>query len=337
MGVLMLTSTTDPVPADRFGEFGLDACLIKPVKRSELFNHMLEALSARASNGSSAACLSVAEPQECDKKKLHGRPLLILLAEDNLVNQRVARGILEKRGHTVTVVGNGREAVQSVITQRFDLVLMDVQMPEMDGLAATAEIRRLEEPMGHRTPIVAMTAHALKSDEQRCLECGMDGYVSKPVDAQKLLDVINRLARPASAETAAGPEDVALPGESSSQPVPVSREVFDLESLLARVEGDWELLHELLALFLESAPLLMEEIETGMVNADAGTVERASHALKGSMQSIGADGGAKAAARMEEAGRMRDLSGAGELLAVLREESSRLFEVLPGTQLRGAL
>lgn len=337
LGVLMLTSTTDPVSRERFAELGLDACLIKPVKRSELFNHMLQALDNRSGKFRTDGAQSEVDSQDFGNEAPQGRPLSILLAEDNPVNQRVARGILEKRGHAVTVVGNGLEAVQSVTTQRFDLVLMDVQMPEMDGLTATTEIRRLEEPLGHHTPIVAMTAHALKSDEQRCLASGMDGYVSKPVNARKLLEEINRLARPVNNEVAAESSAPPLAHKLFAQPTPVNRDVLNLDSLLARVEGDWDLLHELLALFQESAPLLVAEIETGLAKSDAATVERAAHALKGSMQSIGAEGGAKAAARLEEVSRMGSLEHAGEQFAVLRDENTRLCEILPGLQLRGAL
>ena len=116
----------------------------------------------------------------------------MLVAEDNIVNQRVAAGLLTKRGHQVTVVSNGREAVAAVQQGPFDLVLMDVQMPEMDGLEATAAIRTWERESGHRIRIVAMTAHAMTGDRDRCLEAGMDGYLSKPIDQQSLFAAVEQ-------------------------------------------------------------------------------------------------------------------------------------------------
>jgi len=323
MGVLLLSSSGRVVQPEQFESLGLDACLVKPVKRSELFNAMLEAHGRRHA-GVAPALRSTGRGESAVDEMPACRPLLILLAEDNPVNQRVARGILEKRGHQVVVVSNGREAVEAATLQQFDLVLMDVQMPELDGLAATAEIRRQETLSGQYTPIVAMTAHAMASDEARCLEAGMDGYISKPVDVRKLLATIHRLARPADAN----PTDEGATAPSwNAQAAP--REIFDIESVLARVEGDEDLLQELIALFQESAPLLIDEIESGVRGSDAPTVERAAHALKGALQSIGASSGAKAAAALEAAGRSADLTEAKHLLAALSEEYARLLAALP--------
>ena len=166
-----------------FRQQGVAACLIKPVRRAELKAALLAALgvpSGEASPGEEAAT-GAAPPSH---------PLRILLAEDNAVNQRVARVLLEKRGHTVSVAGNGREAVRLVEERDFDLVLMDVQMPEMDGLEATMVLRARETGAGRRLPIVAMTAHAMKGDAERCLEAGMDAYVSKPIRPEVLLAAI---------------------------------------------------------------------------------------------------------------------------------------------------
>ena len=120
-----------------------------------------------------------------EKKKFH-----ILVAEDNVVNQRLALRLLEKRGHNVMVVANGREALRVLDQQKFDVVFMDVQMPEMDGFEATAAIRAREQSLGGHLPIIAMTAHAMKGDRERCLQMGMDGYISKPIRAQELYHVL---------------------------------------------------------------------------------------------------------------------------------------------------
>jgi two-component system, sensor histidine kinase and response regulator len=122
-----------------------------------------------------------------------GHRLCILLAEDNVVNQRLAVRLLEKRGHDVTVAANGREALAAIAKQRCDLVLMDVQMPEMDGFEATAAIREIEKTTGAHILIVAMTAHAMKGDEERCIAIGMDGYISKPIEPQRLFQIIDEL------------------------------------------------------------------------------------------------------------------------------------------------
>ena len=140
-----------------------------------------------------AASTALVDSPDSNTEVTSSRPLTILVAEDNVVNQRVAQGILDKRGHTVIIANNGREAVQAVATQRFDLVLMDLQMPEMGGLEATATIRQMETVTGGHTPIVAMTAHAMTGDQERCLAAGMDAYLSKPIRPQQLLATINRL------------------------------------------------------------------------------------------------------------------------------------------------
>ena len=133
-----------------------------------------------------------------DQPQRASMPLNILLAEDNIVNQRVAVSILEKRGHVVQPVNNGKEALAALACEHFDLVLMDVQMPEMDGLEATAAIREMEQQSGRHIPIIAMTAHAMKGDRERCLDAGMDDYLAKPVDAKALMEVLQRWSPAAS-------------------------------------------------------------------------------------------------------------------------------------------
>jgi signal transduction histidine kinase/CheY-like chemotaxis protein len=181
--VTMLSCTAQKDGAARLRQQGVAACLAKPVRRSELKAALLAALGTPAGEASPAeeSATNPAPPTQ---------PLRILLAEDNAVNQRVARAMLEKRGHTVSVAGNGREAVRLATEQAFDLVLMDVQMPEMDGLEATMALRAGEAGAGRRLPIVAMTAHAMKGDAERCLEAGMDAYISKPIKPEVLFATI---------------------------------------------------------------------------------------------------------------------------------------------------
>jgi len=183
---MMLSSADLPGDAARCRQLGVAVYLTKPLKQSELLDAILKVLGAPAVDGEQAA---PADEQPIGEAV---RPLCVLVAEDNVVNQTLAVRWLEKRGHTVLLVTNGREAVEAVAQYAFDLVLMDVQMPEMDGLEATAIIRQREQTNGGaRLPIIAMTAHAMKGDAERCLAAGMDGYVAKPIQTGTLFSVID--------------------------------------------------------------------------------------------------------------------------------------------------
>ncbi len=181
--IMMLTSGDRPEDLPRCEQLGIAAYLLKPIKQSELLEAIQFALGMGAPR----------KPMAQAVQRSPSRTLRILLAEDSLVNQKLAIALLQEQGHHVTVVRNGREAVAASEAGSFDLILMDVQMPEMDGLEATAAIRQRERTTGVRTPIVAMTAHALKGDKERCLEAGMDSYVAKPIRAQELLNAIDVL------------------------------------------------------------------------------------------------------------------------------------------------
>jgi CheY-like chemotaxis protein len=178
--IMMLTSGDRPGDIARCEQLGVAAYLLKPIHQSELLESITLALGAVTSQGDGATPIAVEEP-------LPLRPLRILLAEDSLVNQKLAGGLLAKYGHTVVVANDGNEALAALEAQEFDLVLMDVQMPGMDGFEATAAIRAREKHSGRHVPIVAMTAHAMKGDRERCLEAGMDDYVAKPISVKHLL------------------------------------------------------------------------------------------------------------------------------------------------------
>ncbi|HVS35134.1 MAG TPA: response regulator, partial [Gemmataceae bacterium] len=196
--VLMLTSAGQPDDVERCRQLGIRAYMTKPVRQSELQEAILATLGGSPSHVRAAAAgANGGAPAR--------RPLRILVAEDNAVNQKLALHLLERHGHAAVIAGTGREAVEALEKQTFDLVLMDVQMPEMDGLEATAEIRRRETGTGRRIPIIAMTAHAMKGDRERCLEAGMDGYVSKPIQTRELYAAIAALG-PAESAAAREPE-----------------------------------------------------------------------------------------------------------------------------------
>jgi len=185
---MMLNCSEQNDDAARFRQSGVAACLIKPVRRAELRSALLAALG-QPSGQTELGEESLRKAAEACTGT-HLQPLRILLAEDNVVNQRVARVLLEKVGHIVTVCGNGLEAIRLMDEQVFDLVLMDVQMPEMDGFEATAALRAGERATGRHLSVIAMTAHAMKGDEERCLEAGMDAYVAKPIRPDVLFAVI---------------------------------------------------------------------------------------------------------------------------------------------------
>jgi len=238
------------------------------------------------------------------------RPARVLLAEDNEINQKVVTALLKKRGHTVTVAGNGIKALDALQRERFDIVLMDVQMPEMDGLEATAAIRAIEQASGAHIPIVALTAHAIKGDRERCLAAGMDGYVSKPVRAEDLFQAIEGLtfaAREANAGAEASLEDV-----------------LDRSAAFAQVGGDMELFREIVAIFLETYPELLAHISDAVTRADGEALLRAAHTLKGSVGNFHAKPAFEAAFRLERMGRASEFGGAADAVESLEREMERV-------------
>jgi len=186
--VIMLTSAGQRGDAARCRELGVAAYLTKPVSQSELFEAIVRVLGMSGSQPEPAALITRHTIREGKKK------LRVLLAEDNVINQKLAARLLEKHGHHVTLTANGREALAALDRENFDAVLMDVQMPEMDGFEATAAIRAREQGTGRHLPIIAMTAHAMQGDRERCLAAGMDDYISKPIKIRELTDVLEKFS-----------------------------------------------------------------------------------------------------------------------------------------------
>jgi CheY-like chemotaxis protein len=239
--------------------------------------------------------------------------LRILLAEDNVVNQRVALGLLEQAGHTVVVASNGMEAVAAHKAGRFDLILMDMQMPEMGGAEAIQLIRRAETETGSRTAVVAVTAHALKGDRERCLEAGADGYVSKPITPTVFFHEIERVL------------------EQSTCSRPLAKPVRDASvaaGLLARVGGSPKVLQEVIGLFLEDCPRLIDTIQQALDRGDAQAVYRAAHTLKGSAGNFDAQDTVAIAQRLEARAREGDLAACVKIFAALQSEVNVLLNVL---------
>ncbi len=298
--IMMLSSVGHGGDAMRCSEMGIAAALTKPIRQSVLREAMLAAL------GSAARTKKALAPTP---RATGPRSLQVLLAEDNAVNRRLVTAILEKHKHTVHSVENGRHAVAAVESSTFDLVLMDLQMPEMGGMEATGIIRAAEVATGAHLPIVALTAHAMKGDREACLGAGMDAYLAKPVRPHELLAVLDHLMG-----FAAAPEPMAVHKEPA----------FDAADVLARVEGDRSLLAELVAIFLEESPIRLGEIRRCLASGDAKGVERAAHTLRGSVGSLGARAAAQAALALEIKGRDGALAGAEAEFAELEREMGRL-------------
>lgn len=342
-GPVIMLSSFGHFDDDRYDELQIAAHLNKPIKQSDLFNCLMTTLGNWPERENLANATPVVSNAESTGTTT-ARPLAILLADDNVVNQRVALGILEKRGHTVVVANNGKEAVQAIATQRFDLVLMDVQMPEMDGIEATGVIRRTETARGEHTPIVAMTAHAMKGDRERCIDAGMDDYLAKPIRPTELLSTIGRwTSSPVERQESTKPIQPlqsALYSHTTTRDrfatpktIVDGSEPFNLATLLSRVENDWDLLQEMIELFLESSPSLLAEIEAGVARHDRHTVERAAHALKGAMQSISAVPAAHAALHLEEIARGNTTEITDKSLSNLKSEFERLVLALSETSI----
>ncbi len=308
--VIMLTSTGERGDGSRCVKLGIAAYLMKPIKQSELFFTICKVLQ-KTSPGADRTSLITRHTIRESKRRLH-----ILLAEDNLVNQKLAVKILERMGHSVSVAANGKRAIEALENGEFDLVLMDVQMPEMDGLEATRLIRESEKTTGSHVPIMAMTAYAMKEDEARCLEAGMDGYISKPIDTQGLFETIENLFE------AAGGRDKAQPASSKVG------KVIDRRAILDRVGGDTELLTEIASLFLGDCPKLLSEIRQAFQQGDLEHLEKAAHALKGSVSNFGAEAAVEAALRVENMGRSRDLTETPQAIVRLEREIARVTEEL---------
>jgi signal transduction histidine kinase/CheY-like chemotaxis protein/HPt (histidine-containing phosphotransfer) domain-containing protein len=313
--IMMLSSADRSGDALRCRELGVACYLRKPITQSELFDAILAAVGAEPMERQESPRMAGAQKGQ--------RPLRILLAEDNEVNQELAVKTLRKRGHTVVVAGNGREALAVLEKEIVDLVLMDVQMPEMDGFAATAAVREREKATGGRIPIVALTAHAMKGDRERCLAAGMDAYVTKPLRVEELFEVLARLL-PVAGEAAAVPANNGTP-TANGRP---TETVFDQYATLARVEGDRELLLTMINLYLAQAEELLPEIRRAGERGDCKALERLAHKLKGSLGNFSARPAAEAALRLEIMGRTGQLVQSEEALAELEHEAALFREAL---------
>ena len=325
--IMMLSSAGQPGDAARCRELNIAAYLTKPVRQSELLDAVLTVL------GASPSAQPVTTLVTRHSLRENRRLLRILLAEDNVVNQKLAVRLLEKQGHQVEVAGDGKEALEALARHSFDLVLMDVQMPEMNGFEVTEAIRNREKEDGGHIPIVAMTAHAIKGDRERCLQVGMDGYVSKPIQVKELFEAIEKaitasVPEGAATESAASLEKVAVHEAQLPKEAQSTQNVLDLNLVLATLEGDLELLQEMVDLFLAESHQLMLEIQESVKNHDPQLLELAAHRLKGSVSNFSAPDAYQAALRLEMIGRGGNLQHADRAVAELQQAMERLTPAL---------
>ncbi len=298
--IMMITSAGHGEDIKRCQTLGIASYLFKPVRKTELLAAILAAI------GKAEPIPRTLHPFSQVSDSARAESLQILLAEDNPVNQSVAVRTLQRLGHSVVVANNGRDALSLLQTAKYDLVLMDIQMPEMDGFTATQEIRKLEKRTGNHLPIIALTAHAMKGDRERCLEAGMDGYVAKPITARELTQVIAAVRPPH-----------AMPNASTEAPprtVPTIPTIhWNPSHVLEQLGGDEQLFQEVIGILVSQAPKQIADLRAGIAQGNAEAVERSAHSLKGELGYFGVSGILQKARELEESARKHNLERAAQV------------------------
>jgi two-component system, sensor histidine kinase and response regulator len=358
--IIILTSMGHRGDADRLEALGCSGYLLKPVKQHMLLDALIAVLAQKSGQAQESHLITRHTISEAKRQGLR-----ILLAEDNPVNQKLTVIILQKAGFSVDAVENGLQAIEKINADSYNAVLMDVQMPELDGLEASKRIRA-EPGISQHIPIIAMTAHALKGDRELCLEAGMDDYVSKPIDPKNLLAVLDRWTIKQVPEKPKGEIEEALEtqdysvlsaefpldGNSASPGIglfgeapaipdqnparenvePIVEEPsglpMDIQSALPRFDNDQALFLEMCQDLIRNMPARMEELRNTFGKLDASSFSRAAHNLKGVSANFSAIRVNQIAAELEKMGRQDDLSAAGSLLDQLELENKRLFEYM---------
>ena len=318
----------DPLEPETMAAAGITACLLKPVRQSRLFDAIVEAVALDA-GGPHAAPRAAAAAAPSLAAIAQSRGALILLAEDNEINQILAAEILKVAGYHCEVVGNGQEAIAALIRKPFDLVLMDCQMPEMDGLEATRRIRLRESEgavlskRGGRLPIIALTANAISGERERCLEAGMDDYLTKPIIPEEMIRTLSSAlsARAAPRPSPASPAPPALPAEE--------RPPFDLDELLKRCTGSRDFMARMLDKFTASVGPEMERLEQSLCEGNLEKAAQGAHLLKGMAANLSAHGVRQAALELEHACKAGRLDEAAGALPRLRAAVRRCQDYMP--------
>jgi CheY-like chemotaxis protein len=303
--LLVLTATGQRGEAAEFRDLGAAAYLTKPLEQGEMME-AIRAATAFAEAGHRGDLVTRHWLRE-RRRRFH-----VLVADDSPTNRHLAKSLLVKRGHTVVTANDGYEAVAEFEKGGIDIVLMDVSMPECDGLEATGVIRQQEALSGTHVPIIALTAHAMDGDRERCLQAGMDAYVSKPFNADELFATMANLVQSPDDSLVAEPErKPERKPERPQEPVPVGElpAALDRREALQRVEGNLELLAEMVGLFVDEYPSVTAAIEAGLAEGDLEMVASAAHQLKGNLATFAARESAAAAATLEAMARSGDAAG----------------------------
>ncbi len=329
VAVVVLTSLGMRGDVAHLEALGCAGYLLKPVKKSQLFD-TINSVMSRKKTGKKKRPFPIVTRHTIEEQKR--RAVRILLAEDNPMNQKFAVTLLKKAGYPVDAVGNGRMAIEALKRTAYDLILMDVQMPEMNGFEATQAIREMEGEKRH-TPIIAMTAHAMKGDRERCLQAGMDDYVSKPIEPQELFETIEKWTK------SRGLKKDLLPFTLHPSPLEKEKDIpVNFETALDRFGGDKKFFKEMLQEFLEYAPKQLEKLAQAIERGDAKVVEREAHSIKGAAGNLGAKVLADLALQLEILGRTGNLTGAKEIIRKVRTEFDQLEKYISRwLQLEGAL
>jgi CheY-like chemotaxis protein len=307
--LVMLTSASRPGDVEHTAALRVAATLLKPVKQSELFDTIVSVVGATSVEEEAEQHTAAAHVPRFDS--LH-----VLLAEDNAVNQKLAVGVLTKLGCRVTVAENGRRAVAELEANDFDVVLMDVQMPELDGFEATHAIRQHERKSGRHTPIIAMTAHAMRGDRERCVAAGMDDYLSKPVRIRELSDKLAQVLGGATASNGG-----ATPSPAGDCPI-------NWADALEAAGDDRELLQTVIEAFFEESATLMQQIRASIRLLDAASLRKSAHTLKGALLAVGARRASTLACDLERLGTSGNLTNGDNGLEALERQMALLLPYL---------
>jgi PAS domain S-box-containing protein len=326
--VILMTSEDQPEGHTRRQELGIAAIARKPIQQEELLAIIHRVLSKppayRQSDDTAVPVAAVEEDRAEDKA--NSRPLRVLVAEDNELNQQVIRNLLAGVGHTLHIARNGREALDALNEAEFDVLLLDVHMPEMDGFRVVDAIRRREQSSGRRLPVIALTARSMKGDRERCLQAGMDEFLSKPIRRRELFAGIERVTSGGnkSREHTSG-DDSAVPAHC---PLTADSGVVDAAVLFTACDGNAQLLEQMIAVFQSNVPSELERIGMALKNGNAEELRESAHRLRGLLSAFSATA-SNAALRLEKAGATEDLDGAEVFYSDLAELVEKLITILP--------
>jgi PAS domain S-box-containing protein len=308
--LVMMTAVGSRGDAKRLEDIGFSAYISKPVRHSILYECLRQALNGQGEDEPKRPIVTRHSVRETKQQGAR-----ILLAEDNPTNQQVALGLLKKLGCSAVAVNDGREALKALQTSRYDLVLMDVQMPNMDGLQATRMIRDpASGVLNNRIPIIAMTAHAMQSDKDRCMQAGMNDYLTKPIEPRALFEAVNRWL----------PNQLERVDKDDKTKERLVSDIFDIKGLLERVMEDEDLARELIRTFLEQTPAQISTLRSHISKGETQPAERLAHSIKGAAANLGGEALRATAYEMEKAGKAGNLQAMASMLPELEKQ----FDVL---------